>query len=264
MPSPFPGMDPYLEDPNHWGNVHHGLISETQARLNAQLRPRYVVQVEERVYISPEDDPARKLFRVPDVQIARERRRHRAKRSGEPSLAVATAPVELTTMTPDEEVHEARLAIVDVASRSVVTVIEVMSPTNKVAGSAGRAEYLRKRQEVLNSPTHWVEIDLLRAGTPPVADRWGFNCDYLVHVSRAERRPKGLVWPIRLHEPLPVVTIPLRGRDADARLALQVVFTTAYERGAFDAPVDYRAEPAPPFAPGNRSRVESLYFRHQT
>ncbi len=68
MPSPFPGMDPYLEAPELWPNVHHGLISEIQATLHQRLRPRYRSLVEERVYISDEMDPGRKVI-VPDVAI---------------------------------------------------------------------------------------------------------------------------------------------------------------------------------------------------
>src|SRR5436305_13223424 len=103
MPSPFPGMDPYLEDPNHWGNVHHGLIGEIQAQLNAKVRPRYVVRVEERVYVVPEDDPSHQLFRVPDVKILRGRRVK--SRAGAVASAVATAPVELATITTAQEVR---------------------------------------------------------------------------------------------------------------------------------------------------------------
>src|SRR4051812_47499542 len=107
MPSPFPGMDPYLEDPAQWGNVHHGILSQSQAALNAQLRPRYYARVEERVYIPPPDDPARPPFRVPDVQIVRDRARSRKpERSRANGGGVATAPIEIQTMFPGDEIHE--------------------------------------------------------------------------------------------------------------------------------------------------------------
>src|SRR5687768_5063842 len=99
MPSPFPGMDPCLEDPGLWRDVHHGLISEIQADLNRQLRPKYHVRVEDRVYVSDEDD----------------------------------------------EVHEPRLEVIDRHERRVVTVIEILSPANKVPGSRGRESYQQKR-----------------------------------------------------------------------------------------------------------------------
>ncbi len=165
MPSPFPGMDPYLEDPGLWPDVHHGLISEIQAVLNAQLRPKYHVRVEERVYISDENDPGRAVI-IPDLRIA-DRPGTEAtsfQPSGVATLEVAE-PVEVTTLI-DDEIHEARLEVVDRGLRQVVTVIEVVSPTNKIHGSRGRDSYLKKRQEVMRSPSHWAEIDLLRAGVP--------------------------------------------------------------------------------------------------
>src|SRR3954451_23477613 len=110
MPSPFPGMDPYLEAPWLWPDVHHGLISETRATLNPNLRPRYVARVELRVYISDDDDPGRQAI-VPDT---------------EPSI--------VTTLM-DEEIEEAFLKIIHVESEALVTRIEVLSPTNKIRGS---------------------------------------------------------------------------------------------------------------------------------
>ena len=68
MPSPFPGMDPYLEEPGLWPDVHHELISETRALLNTILRPKYYVRIEQRVYISDEGDSGR-LVMVPDLRM---------------------------------------------------------------------------------------------------------------------------------------------------------------------------------------------------
>ncbi|MGH7202448.1 MAG: DUF4058 family protein, partial [Planctomycetaceae bacterium] len=70
MPSPFPGMDPYLEDPSLWPDVHHNLISEIQAVLNRAITPKYHARIEERVYISDEDDPGRAVI-IPDVKVRR-------------------------------------------------------------------------------------------------------------------------------------------------------------------------------------------------
>lgn len=70
MPSPFPGMDPNLEAPELFPDLHHGLISEIQAALNGRLRPAYHSMVEERVYISDENDPGREAI-IPDVAVIR-------------------------------------------------------------------------------------------------------------------------------------------------------------------------------------------------
>lgn len=191
-------MDPYLENPGLWPDVHHGLISEIQAALNRSLRPRYYVRVEESVYISDEGD----------------------------------------------EVHEAYLEIVDRALRQVVTVIEVLSPANKLAGSRGRASVEQKRKEVLSSLCHWVEIDLLRDG-PRILAREGVPpCEYLVHVAEVGRGQE-LVWPIRLAQRLPAVSIPLRPEEPPTPLDLQSVLDSAYDRAAYDLEVDYQSDPTP-------------------
>ncbi len=249
MPSPFPGMDPYLEDPGLWPDVHHEIISVARELLSGQLRPKYYVRVEERVYVSDEDDPGRRVI-APDLRVV-----ERPGWGGGPFEPGGTAtlevaePVEVTSLF-EEEIHEARLEIIDREQRQVVTVIEVVSPTNKHPGARGQDSYRQKRQEVLSSPSHWVEIDLLRAGTPLVLREMLPPCEYTVHVSRVERRPKGKaqVWPIRLTQRLPVIPIPLRPGDEDGKLDLQQVLATAYDRAGYDLEIDYRAEPVPPLA----------------
>ena len=248
MPSPFPGMDPYLENPTHWSDVHHGLISEIQARLNQQLRPKYFARVEERVYISDEYDVGRSVI-IPDVRLMTddsESWRHVTS----PTRTSGTAtiePIEITTLI-DDEIHEARLEIIDVEHRSVVTVIEILSPTNKVQGSRGQESYADKRRDTLHSPSHLVEIDLLRAGVRIYVREQLPAHDYLVYISRAKGlvRRRATVWAIPITKPLPAIPIPLRGDDPDALLDLQQVLNTAYERGAYDVDIDYTRDPVPP------------------
>jgi hypothetical protein len=160
--------------------------------------------------------------------------------------AEVAEPIEAIMMAVKEETREARLEIVDRESQSVVTVIELLSPANKVPGSDGRKSFVQKRSLVMDSPSHWVEIDLLRGGFGARPDWLRSPCDYFVHVSRAQRRPKGLVWPIRLSQRLPVITIPLRPEDPDASLDLQAVMSTAYDRAGYDLSVDYTRDPVPP------------------
>jgi hypothetical protein len=145
----------------------------------------------------------------------------------------------------DDEIHEARLEVIDRTDRSVVTVIEVLSPANKTPGSRGRASYVEKRREVMTSDSHLVEIDLLRAGTRMPTRETLPPADYLVHVSRNDLRPRGLIWPIMLAQRLPVIPIPLRGNDPEVPLDLQQILNAAYERGAYDLAVDYQSQPVP-------------------
>ena len=256
MKSPFPGMDPYLESPTVWPDVHHGLISEMQAVLNGRLRPHYHVRVEERVYISDEQDPGRRVI-IPDLKIM-ESRLNEGNRSFSPERALALVePVVLTTLI-EEEIHEARLEVIDTDQHTVVTVIELLSPTNKIAGSRGRASYEQKRREIMSSSTHFVEIDLLRDGDHLHTRELLPQGDYFVHVSRKDIRPKGYVWPIRLSQRLPEIGIPLKQGDADVELDLQAVLNTTYDRGAYDLQIDYRTEPTPRFCNESTGWANSL------
>jgi hypothetical protein len=261
MPSPFPGMDPFLEEPSLWPDVHHRLISEIQATLNTRLRPKYYARVEVRVYISDEDDPGR-VSLVPDVRIgAAPSGDHLAKApSSQAGVAVlgAVEPVEVMAVW-EEEIQEPQIQIVERELHQVVTVIEVLSPSNKTAGSRGRASYVEKRHEILRSPTAWVEIDLLRAGIPILPREVALPCDYMIHVSWPQRRPKSKVWPIRLKQRLPEVPIPLREGDPDAVLNLQEVLDQAYEHGAYDLSLNYKDSPAtPPLKPEDAAWVDQL------
>ena len=250
MPSPFPGMDPYLEEPGLWPDVHHELISVGREMLNRQLRPKYHVRVEERVYISDEMDPGRSVI-IPDLRIrdVSDSEEPQVFQASETATATVAEPIVLTTLIEDE-IHEARLEIIDGSQRSVVTVIEVLSPTNKVAGSRGRASYEKKRLEIMNSPAHFVEIDLLREGIPIQTRELLPKADYCVHVSRRDGRPKGTVWPILLPQRLPPINIPLLPEDADSELDLQAVLDTVYDRAAYDLEIDYAQVPVPPLPSG--------------
>jgi hypothetical protein len=243
MPSPFPGMDPYLESPEIWPDVHHELISEIRAALNPNLRPHYVARVELRVYISDDDDPGREV-RVPDVRVEKAPK-HKGAKSFKiaPALAVAE-PLIIPTLL-DEEIEEAFLKIIHVESEALVTVIEVLSPTNKIRGSRGRASFMAKRHEIMNTEVHWIEIDLLRAGVPSVTDPPLRPSDYRVLVSRGDQRMRTRYWPISVRQALPVISIPLRGKDPEVPLDLGAVFRTVYDRAAYDMSVDYRREPQP-------------------
>ena len=238
MRSPFPGMDPYLETPELWPDVHHRLISEIQATLNPALRPHYVARVELRVYISDMDDPGREGI-IPDVRV---------EKRPKPTAALAVAEPIILPFLFNEEIKEARVEIRHRESNGLVTVIEVLSPTNKIRGSRGRASFMEKREDILASDVHWVEIDLLRAGTPSVTRPALVPCDYRIMMWRGEDRPRGHYWPISVRQALPPIGIPLRKPDADVPLDLNAVLVAAYDHGAYDRSLDYRQEPVPPLA----------------
>jgi len=247
MPSPFPGMDPYLEDPGLWPDVHTRIMTRVSDVLTEVLRPKYYVRIEERVYISEEGDPGRKVL-IPDIEISVRpelKGRGLAPAGGASNVA---EPIVARTLL-DEEIRERYLEIIDRQHRNVVTVIEVMSPTNKVAGSRGLRSFRRKRKKTMNSKSHWVEIDLLRAGVSLALRKRLQPHEYFVHISPVSRRPDGLLWVIRLDERLPTLSIPLRPEDEDIALDLQGVIDTVYDRAGYDLEINYNSDPIPPLEP---------------
>ncbi len=245
MASPFPGMDPYLEDRMLWNDVHHGMITYISNALQAQLRPRYVVRIEERMYI---EESKREI--VPDVAVLKSRT---------PTTG-ATALMEPECDTPvvlrlEEHLHtEGVIHILDrTRDMRVVTIIELLSPTNKEPRSKGWELYRQKQEEVLKSDVHLVEIDLLRGGeyvlAPPyhaLKEQVGTQWHYMVSISRADDPSNFLLYPRTIRERLPRIAVPLAIGDRDAVLDLQAVLTQCYEDGAYEDTIDYRREPPPP------------------
>ncbi len=249
MPSPFPGMDPYLEKPSRWPGVHLNFIAIAQRLLTSQLRPKYLVRVEERVYISDDyDDPRVMQARIPDVKVAVRPGWADANFSpgGGASESLAFEEPVVATTWFEEEVHQAFLNVIDLESRDIVTVIEILSPTNKIPGSQGRESYRQKFLEVMHSSSHLVEIDLLRGPrTVPVPRKVGAY-EYLVHVSRKGLRPRGHLYPLRLPHRLRAIPIPLKAGDPDAQLDLQALVEQTYDQAGYDLEIDYSQEPIPP------------------
>jgi hypothetical protein len=250
-------MDPYLEDPALWGGVHQGLITYARELLQGPLRARgYYADIGERVIVvTAQDRPI-----VPDVTIPhRPSPQPESSEAGAPAAATAVAVIEADTPVELEAwTYEERQPFVEVFTREgqLVTVIELLSPSNKRPG-AGRNQYLRKQNEVLESAVNLVEIDLLREGLHTVAvpeelvresPQIG-NWSYLVSVNRASRRERFQVYPVSLRSRLPRIRIPLKSEDADAVLDLQAAFERAYESGPYPDRVNYAADPAAPLAP---------------
>lgn len=258
MPSPFPGMDPYLERPGRWGDVHTRLINVASDLLTEQLLPRYVVRIEERVYLEDDGYEPRGGI-IPDARVLKNPL-DAAARSPVPAVrpTAGTALVIEDKTLLDDEVHEPRLEVVDLSGGAVVAVIEVLSPSNKRRGSAAWNSYREKRTEVMHSGSHLVEIDLLRAGTRMVRSARLPAHDYLVHVSPAPRRPRGLLYPVRLDEPLPTVAIPLKPGEAEAQLPLQAALDTVYDRAGYRFQVDYRDDPPDPLDDARAAWADAL------
>ncbi len=240
MPSPFPGMNPYFEQASLWQDFHTKFMVGLSERLVPLVRPKYFVLLERHVFIhEPPEEPSGRRMRA-DLLVAAPPVRS----GGEPRAAVLDADAPAVVDHPDQEVE--RVAYLEVRDRQtgdLVTIVELLSLANK---RDDRLSYLAKRETVLGSPTHLVEIDLLRGGRPmPEANRP--PCDYSVLVSRAEGRPRAGFWPIGLRDRLPIVPIPLRGADPDARIDLQAVLDHVYDTSGYEDFI-YRGAPQPPLS----------------
>ena len=166
-------------------------------------------------------------------------------------MAAVSDPPWLLTLEP-VEMREVFIEILTLAEvERVVTVIEVPSPSNKTAGSAGRQLYLTKQKELLESQTHLIEIDLLHYGEHTIAPprehllRRG-PWDYLVSLHRGGRGQCYEVWAVTLRQRLPRIRVPLANNDPDAVLDLQAVFNRCYDEGAYTRRLDYRRNPPIP------------------
>jgi hypothetical protein len=238
MPSPFPGMNPYLEQPGVWHDFHQAFITAIRNALTPQIRPEFIAKIDDHIYIHELSGDERKLLGRPDVAIVEGRG---AIATAAHSTAV-TAPAFGQVSVSVDVVHESYIEILDRDTQEVITVIELLSPTNKTPGS-DREQYLGKRKAILACNTHLVEIDLLRGGERmPVANLP--ECDYVVMVSRSYERPQVELWPLRLRDLLPLVPVPLRLGRADATIDLGQLFQEQFEAAGYGDYV-YRGVPQP-------------------
>jgi len=253
MPSPFPGMDPYIEDPDVWSDFHGRLAEEISAALNQVLQPRYVARLTPRVTYEVVEIGERHSVR-PDVGVWQPQPPFGQASGG--AAVVTAAPVE--SAVPME--LPLRLYTVEVRETGglrLVTAIEVLSPVNKRPGHEAYHDYLRKRRELLRCDAHLIEVDLLRGGQRPPLERPVPPAPYYVTVSRAGRRPLVEVWPVQLQERLPVLPVPLLEPDPDVPLDLGAVVAAVYHRGAYARLIDYRQPaPAPPLSEAEAAWVE--------
>lgn len=260
MPSPFPGMDPYLEGAL-WPDVHHRLATEISDRLTPLIRPRYVARLEVTIV---EDRPtlAELSLMYPDVELLR--RRPSSVRETRPAVdpsaiqRTITAPLTLR-LPPSLQVRLATVEIRATGQHELVTCIEILSPVNK--REPGLAQYREKRQKLYDAGVHLLEIDLLRRGTRPLVHDELPDVPYLVTLTRAGSNQVD-VWPITVREALPCVAVPLRAPDADVPLDLSAAFTSIYDRAEYALSIDYRQAPPPPaFTPADTAWIQATLQR---
>lgn len=232
MPSPFPGMDPYLES-YLWPDVHAALANKIRQLLAPRLRPRYVVRLESYVVedVAPESEIG---ITYPDVEIPLTGGA-RSDAPSAPSAGVASTPGTPATLTipvlDPIEVRVPTVEIRDTASNQLITCIELLSPVNK--RDPGLSVYRQKRQRLYHAGVHLLEIDLLRRGTRPLAHPRVPAAAYLVALTRAQSGTTSL-WPLELRDPLPDIPTPLREPDGDSLLELGPALAAVYDEAGYD------------------------------
>jgi hypothetical protein len=237
-------MDPYLEA--FWPDVHATLITHSRSLIQRQLGGSgLIARVEERLIVeSPFERPHSRRGDVVLSDVDPRTVDRLTTRGGEGAVAVAEPIV-----VPAEAMPQRSIAITDGLGGEVVTVIEFVSPSNKLAGD-GREQYLRKQYECVHANVNLVEIDLVRAGRrvvhyPEERMTPEMRATYLICTFRAVGDKRYEIYPIRLDQKLPTIRIPLRYNDADVTLDLQAALNQTYEDGAYDR-IDYARPCAPP------------------
>ena len=231
-------MDPYLEHPALWPDVHNRLIAAIADALVPLVAPKYFVALERRAYLFEPDDLV--LVGRPDLSIVRPR----------PALTLAEPlPAFSGVLEVDvpmaNEVSEDFLEIHEVKSGSLITILELLSPTNKLDPD-GRRQYERKRTQILGAFTNLVEIDLLRAGEPMPTYGRPMQSDYRILVSRGWQRPRSHLYPFDVRQNIPQIPIPLQKDEPEPLLDLNGVLHALYSRARFDLRLDYTQQPVPP------------------
>lgn len=241
MPSPFPGMNPYLEQEDVWHDFHERFLPVAAELLLPQVRPKYIIRLDEHAYIHELPASDRRLVGRPDIGIVERPGTERPAKV----LQTTAAPIDGELPLAVDVERQAFLEVRDKASRELVTVIELLSPSNKRFGG-DRDQCLGKRRDFTRSPAHLVELDLLRGG-PRLPLEPHPPTDYYAMVSRAGERPRVGIWPIGLREKLPNVPIPLRPGDPDATLDLRHVLDRVYDAAGYDDYI-YDGSPQPPLS----------------
>jgi hypothetical protein len=236
MNSPFPGMDPFIEDRLIWSDFHNSFAGELSANLNRKIRPHYFAALTPYMtYEVIEISPSKLQSARPNIDVSQtspHRMATGATAVMDPPQAQSYTELELPLELMSVEVRQ-------VSSDRLITAIEILSPVNKQRSHEARVDYLRKRRDLIRSQTHFIEIDLLRVGEHTPLDPPVGPASYYVSLSRVDARPRLDVWMIQLDSRLPRIPVPLDEYDPDVIVDLGEIAALVYERGGYDARIDY-------------------------
>lgn len=264
MPSPFPGMDPFLEHPDHFPNLHNRLIVYLEDALQQVLPEPYFAKSGRRVWI---ESGARNV--EPDVNV-HEHPHPRARQTVGRSVAslVETHPIVVTVpQEPEDPFRESYLEVYarDSAGKQLVTSIEVLSRANKSGGSKGRKLFQKKQRQMMEEGVNLVEIDLLRWGKhttavpqPLLAARCP-QFDYHICIHQTDQPREFFLYPFRLQDSIPEIAIPLRAGANLPLIDLQAIFNRCYDAGSFPYEINYDHDTVePPLSPAQRAFAAEL------
>jgi len=247
MPSPFPGMDPYIESEGIWSGFHGSLVAEFKQRLNAQLPQPYVADLDSFVWIHEPAAKDRMPLGEPDGEeptIHIKRRGPMIGSTGATESAAVAAATSTAVLPAVQLDRERYVQIIDVLRDRVVTAIEVLSPANKTG--VGREASQVKRAELLAARTSVVEIDLLRGGGRlPMGEPTAPKSDFAILVGRSWEQPRVSIWSFGLRDRLPTIPVPLDPEVADVALNLQECVERVYEQSAYARRLRYAAPISP-------------------
>jgi hypothetical protein len=254
MPIPFPGMDPWLERPGLWPDVHMNLIIAFQKVLAPLVRPRYYVAVQQRTVVAVVPPDPHPIF--PDLSVVQQAGPDENRES---STAVLAQPI-IVEVPVQEMIKEAYLEVVEVASQQVITVIEILSHSNKKPGKDRRV-YESKRQKIFRTLTHLVEIDLLRDGEPmpfTFLQTNGHMNHYRILVKRGDHWRRAYLYSFNVRDSIPVFPLPLQPGDREPLIRLGEALQKVYDENGYDLRVDYNRPPEPPLSEADMTWAKEI------
>jgi len=243
-------MNPYIEQDDVWHDFHESFVPAIRDAIAAHTGPEYFLKIDEHVFIHELDQDERAFIGRSDVFAGS--RVDEGVAATSPSSIAAPCKVELVGV--DFE-RLSFLELRDRKSRRLVTVIGVLSPSNKYAG-ADREQFLAKRVELLKSDVNYVEIDFLRGGPRLPLDQLP-DCDYYILVSRPNDRPQAGLRPISLRDRLPEVGIPLRAPSDDINVDLKTLLDRVYDSARYENWI-YDAPPSPQLSANDVTWAEQI------
>jgi hypothetical protein len=260
MQNPFPGIDPYVEASGAWPDFHVTFMGAWREAISAKLPNDYVARLEERVTII-EHEESRPLRRGPDITISQSPTQERRADTGAATLDEVSIEPEPSRISIEEEVRQTYIQIVRLPDRRLVSVLELLSPANK--SGDGRSQYLAKRQQIMLSDAHLVELDLLIAGKRLPLDIPVRQAHFYSVISRAGQRPACEVYPWDLANPMPSLPVPLADPDPDIVIRLAEVLAVTYQRGEYNKTIDYQAPLALPLSADDQSWTKEQVRKRQ-